>query len=427
MKYPLVVIAFTAIFLSPASHAETNDTEVAAIREQLLELSQRLDLLEQSNIALRKTNAELQAANSQTVSSVNEVADQTQVLAVRVGEQADASSWADKIRIKGDFRYRMENIQETGKSDRDRQRIRARAAIIATPQEGLEVGLGIASGDDDPLTTNQTLGGGSSTKGLNLDLAYFSWSGLENTKIIAGKFKNILHKSGGNTMLWDGDWNPEGFGLQWGNGNWFGNLLGSWIESDSKGGGSEFSYVIQGGIKTEFNSGASLKAGLTYTDFGTAGSGSFFGDADNFYGNSFDPQTNTYLYNYEELEVFADFSFTLLNRPALLFVDYVQNQDAGALDTAYAVGLTLGTAKSYGDWSLGWVYRDVEADAILGLVADSDFAGGGTDGKGHIFNGAYGLGKYLNASVSYYANEFDVSSGAKKDHDRFQLNLNFKY
>jgi hypothetical protein len=133
--------------------------------------------LEQSNIALRKTNAKLQAANSQTVSTVNEVADQTQALAAQVDEQADASSWADKIGIKGDFRYRMENIQETGKSDRDRQRIRARAAIIATPQEGLEVGLGIASGDDDPLTTNQTLGGGSSTKGLNLDLAYFSWSG----------------------------------------------------------------------------------------------------------------------------------------------------------------------------------------------------------------------------------------------------------
>ena len=120
-------------------------------------------------------------------------------------------------------------------------------------------------------------------------------------------------------------------------------------------------------------------------------------------------------------------SFTLFDRPALFFADYVQNQDAGEFDTAYAVGFKLGSAKVYGDWSLGWIYEDVEADAILGLVADSDFGGGGTNTKGHIFKGAYGLSKYLNASVSYYVNEFDANTATPKDHDRFQFNLNFKY
>jgi len=427
MRYLLAVTALAALLHSPVSDADANDAEVVAIREQLLELSRRLDQLEQSNKALMQANAELKESRDYPAPSIGDVSDKNESVVARVSEQPDAASWAEKIKIKGDFRYRMENIEETGKPDRNRQRIRARAAIVATPQDGLEVGLGLASGDDDPLTTNQTLGGGGSSKGLNLDLAYFSWSGLENTKITAGKFNNVLHKSGGSTMVWDGDWNPEGFGVQWENGNWFGNMLGSWIESDSKGGTTEFAYVLQGGFKTSFSSGASLKAGLTYTDFGTKGKSSFFGDDDDFFGNSFDPQTNTYLYNYEELELFADLSFTFLDKPALLYVDYIQNQDAGEFDTAYAVGLILGTAKNMGDWSLGWIYQDVEADSILGLIADSDFGGGGPDAKGHVFKGAYGLGKYLNASVSYYANEFDGNLGTAKDHDRFQLNLNFKY
>ena len=416
MKYLFAVLCLATVLHAPSASADTSDAEVKAIREQLLALSLRLDQLEQSNEALLRVNAGLKERIPEPAAEFEQLS-----------AHSSAASWAEKIKLNGDFRYRMENIQETGKPDRNRQRIQAHAAIIATPRHGLEIGLGLASGDDDPLSANQTIGDGGSTKDINLDQAYVSWTGIENTSFTAGKFKNILHRAGGNTMIWDGDWNPEGFGVQWDNDDWFANMLGSWIESDTQGGGSEFSYVLQGGFKKKFTSGASLKAGLTYTDFGTGGKGSFFGDDGEFLGNSFDPQTNTYLYNYEEIELFADLSFTFLNKPARLFADYVQNQDADEFDTAYAIGLTLGTAKNYGDWSVGWIYQDVEADSILGLIADSDFGGGGPDAKGHIFKGAYGLGKYLNANISYFVNEFDENLGTSKDHDRFQINLNFKY
>jgi len=247
MKNLLAVTVLAAMFFSPVASAEINAAEVAAIRGQLLELSRRLDQLEQSNTALRQANAELKEANSKAVKTAEDsvkVVEDSVILVEDSGNHAAAASWAEKIKIKGDFRYRMENIQETGKQDRARQRIRARAAVVANPQEGLELGLGLASGDDD-----------------------------------------------------------------------------------------------------------------------------------DFFGNSFDPQTNAYLYDYEELELFADLSFTFLNKPALFFADFVQNQDAGEFDTAYA----------------------------------------------------FGLSKYLNASISYYVNEFDGNLGAEKDHDRVQFNLNFKY
>ena len=77
MRYVLAVIALAALLYSPVSGADVNDAEVVAIREQLLELSRRLDELEQSNVALKQANAELKAANSQTESSVAGVIEKT--------------------------------------------------------------------------------------------------------------------------------------------------------------------------------------------------------------------------------------------------------------------------------------------------------------------------------------------------------------
>ena len=88
-------------------------------------------------------------------------------------------SWAEKIKWKGDFRYRYEDIEEDGKDDRDRNRIRARPALVAKTSDTTEVGFGLATGGDDPVSTNQTLGGGGSTKDVRLDLAYATWTGLK--------------------------------------------------------------------------------------------------------------------------------------------------------------------------------------------------------------------------------------------------------
>jgi len=91
---------------------------------------------------------------------------------------------------KGDFRYRYETFDIEGKPDRDRNRIRARAALIADVTPAMQVGLGLASGGDDPVSSNQTLGGGGSTKDLRIDLAYFDYTGLKDSHIVGGKFSN---------------------------------------------------------------------------------------------------------------------------------------------------------------------------------------------------------------------------------------------
>ena len=259
----VVAMTMALALVSGASPAVASDAEIQAMREQLLALSQRLDVLEASNRELRQANAQLQVSSQATAAAVADVSEQTAAVADQVNESSGASSWADRIRLKGDFRQRYEKIDEEGENTRNRNRIRARAAIIARINQDLEVGLGLATGGDDPVSTNQTLGGGGSSKGMNLDLAYFNWSGLENTRIIGGKFKNILYTPGKNSLLWDGDWNPEGLGLAWANGDYFANVIGTWLESDSKK-ETEFSYGAQAGFRKELGDGMKLTAGVGY-------------------------------------------------------------------------------------------------------------------------------------------------------------------
>jgi cell division protein FtsB len=423
-RHPLILIAAISLLATSTAWA-ASDPEIQALREQLMALSQRLDALEQSNQELRAENAQLQSERTADSAAIADLAETTQAVSEQLEESSAETSWTDSIRLKGDFRFRHETIDEQMKDDRRRNRIRARAAIIADVTDSVEVGLGFASGGDDPVSTNQTLGGGGSTKDINLDLAYFDWSGLTNTRILGGKFKNILYKPGKNALLWDGDWNPEGIGLAWDNDAFFVNALGTWLESDSSK-ETEFSYGVQAGFAHEF-SAFDLTAGIAYYRIDTAGKGSFFGDDDDFFGNGFDPVTNTYLYNYHEVEVFADLGFDLAGRPFSLFFDYVQNQDAPDLDTGYAAGLKYGSAKAAGTWELGYVYQDLEADAAYGLLVDSDFGGGGTDARGHILKGGYAIAKGWNANLTYFINERYISGDDPRDYDRVQLDLYFKY
>jgi hypothetical protein len=389
-------------------------------------MSERLDRLEAENLALASANEELAKTSQQTAVTVAAVSEKTDAVAAEVEEQAAATSWTDKMYWKGDFRYRYESFDIEGKPNRDRNRIRARAALIANVTPTMQVGLGLATGDDDPVSTNQTLGGGGSTKNVRLDLAYFDWAGLENTHIYGGKFSNYVHSAGKNALLWDSDWRPEGTGFKWAKGMFFANGLGTWIESDSANGQS-FAFLSQAGIAVPIGEALKLTAGIGYHNFNTKGNGSYFGDDDDFFGNSFDPLTNTYLYDYEEVELFADLGFKLFDLPALVFANYVQNQAAADNDTAYAFGMKLGSAKNKGQWEFGYVYQKLEADSVLGLLTDSDFGGGGTDSKGHILKGAYAIDKNFNAGFTYFINDVGLQADNPIDFKRLQLDLIFKY
>jgi len=419
--------AICVLFLStPVVTQAASDEDLSALRAQLLALSERLDRLEDENRSLSASNAKLLRANQETAVAVTAVSEKTEAVAAAVEEQAAETDWTDRIHWKGDFRYRFESFDIEGQPNRNLNRVRARAALIAEVTPTIEVGLGLASGGDDPVSSNQTLGGGGSTKELRMDLAYFDWSGITNTHVFGGKFSNFIHRSGKNALLWDGDWRPEGTGIKWSKDMFFVNALGTWMESDS-GEEQSFAHLTQVGIRLPIGDLLKLTAGAGYHVFDTAGNSSFFGDENDFFGNSFDPLSNTYLYDYEELELFADITFDLFGHPAQVFGNFAQNQAVDEYDTAYALGFKLGKAKNKGQWEFGYIYQELEADSVLGLLTDSDFGGGGTDSKGHILKGSYAIAKNFNAQFTYFINDVGLKSGEPIDFKRLQLDLSFKY
>jgi len=412
MKSALTVLApglFAGLtLLMPVAHGAVTEEQVQELLERIEAQDRRIAELEQAN----KPAAPPAPAPAATTAA----------------PAKSPAAWAEKVSIQGDLRYRYENIDaENADDERNRQRLRARAAIIAKPQDNLELGFGLSTSQEgDPISNNQTLGDGGSRKDIYLDLAYFNWAALPGLNVTGGKFKNLLYRPGKHALLWDSDWNPEGFAASYVNGPFFANAIGTWLESDSND-TEEFAYGAQVGIAQPLGDTLRVTGGVGYYSFGTAGKGTFYGDDDAFGDNSFDPLTNLYVYDYDEIEAFAELAFKVAGLPASIFADYVQNTDADEFDTGWAAGVSVGAAKAKGTWEASYAYQDLEPDAVLALLTDSDFGGGGTDNKGHVFRGAYAVSDKWNLAFSYFINTIDQDTGTEQDYDRLQLDVNFKY
>ena len=400
MKSFIGILLLIAGFLFQPGVAVADAAEqIRALRAEIEALNQRLDQLEQANL---ETAGDLMARR----------------------EVADRESWAGRIKLGGDFRYRHERIDEEGLPTRDRQRIRARAGLTAKLSETVKVGLGIASGGDNPVSTNQTLGDGASTKELGLNLAFFDWAATQNLHVLGGKFKNVFYRPGKSSLIWDPDLNTEGLGLSYDNGGFFGSLVGLWAEERSQ---ASDSFVLGGhlGYAVRVADGAKLKFGAGYYDFSIAKGQEPFFDG-NGRGNTLDENGN-YAFGYEEVQAFAELGFQAAGLPAMVFVDYVQNMDGGELDTGYGFGGKIGKASKQGSWEIGYQYRDLEADAVVATFTDSDFAGGGTDGFGHILNGGYAITDSWAFKLTYFLNERGENAGNKRSFNRLMADLSFKY
>ena len=135
------VIFLTLLLLGNQASAAVSEEEFAELRAQLGMLMERVATLEAENKTLKEAPVT------------------TQIASEPVAAAPRKNEWTDTIAIKGDFRYRYEHIDAERSDTRERNRVRARAEISAKPTDNLKVGIGIASGGDDPVSTNKTLGG----------------------------------------------------------------------------------------------------------------------------------------------------------------------------------------------------------------------------------------------------------------------------
>lgn len=405
--------------------------EVAELRQQLqdqykaiVEMQAKLTQLEQNQTVQEQKITTMQSAEMKIPETLK---------------------WVEKIKIYGDFRYRYENVsyeRNGGEQDAaNRNRIRLRLGLTVKINEEVTLDTRVATGkydedtgtiNGDPTSSNQNLGDSWTYKGIWLDRAYMTWKpgSVEGLAVLLGKLGNPFVTVGKNQLIWDGDLSMEGIAAQYNlelseETSLFANAGGFYVRLDDSDTDSLSMFGAQGGVMHSFDKDNKLTAGVGYFDYGNlVGETYLLGSSSK--GNSY---SGGYLYDYDLFEGFAEYATKIGVLPVSVYGDYVMNTASSVSeDTGWLVGTTINKCKDPGSWEFSYDYRDVERDAVVGTFNDSDFIGGGTNGKGHRFGITYQLAKNTQAGLSYFMNDkYNTSTRDYDDYNRLQADVMVKF
>ncbi len=351
------------------------------------------------------------------------------LLAATGGRAQTAASLAENLKLTGAFRYRHETIDREGGVTRNRHRLRAQLGLGTRVTQSLTVGMQLASGTDDPISTNQTLGGGFSTKEIRLDLAFFDWqppTGAARLQVSGGKIANPFLTVGKSELIWDHDLRPEGLAAG------LGGKLGA-VEAFASGGGfwvdeysaaeDPFLWGLQSGLKIPLAaSGTLLTIGGGWFDYtNTAGAPTFFDPEDSF-GN--DVVNGRYRDDFNELELFAELALRAGGLPVGLYFDYASNLAAADQGAGWLAGWSLGKCREPGSIAFRHHYRVLERNAVIAAFTDSDFLGGGTGGSGHELGLDLQAAPNVRPGVTYFYNHLEAGD---LTYHRLQLDFSLSF
>lgn len=345
---------------------------------------------------------------------------------------AAAGSWTDRIDVSGDVRYRVELIDQADRDLRHRHRIRARAGLAARLSDGFDAVLQLGTGEaDDPVSDNQTLTGGASSKPVWLSQAYLGWAPAEWLALRAGKMPNPFLRVGDSELLWDPDISPEGLALVVTPtfGAWTPFLRASfqWAE-ERKEGADAWLLGGQAGAVVELGCDLELTLGGGYLDHSGLRGQPFLWESRGA-GNRLATDSGgieEYAADFDLLEAFGELAgASPWGQPWSVFGSYVRNLAASGDDEGWVAGARIGKAVHPWDTSFRYQYKRLEADAVVGAWTDSDFIGGGTDGSGHELNVSVKAAERVSLDLTGFANRTPLQDA--EDYLRLQLDVKAKF
>jgi hypothetical protein len=342
----------------------------------------------------------------------------------------------DRVQVTGDLRFRYEYIDEETSDTRDRMRVRVRLGVKGKVNDDVDIIVRLASGADDPVSSNTTFGDGFARKAYSLDRGYIDWHPgvAEGLSLWFGKTKNPFYKV--EDLVWDDDLNPEGIMLLYGYDtetlDLFANL-GFWYAEERKDDVDTTMVGGQIGGDMNFSERAGVVAAMGYYGWNNVqGQEPLFFPLSGFGNTTVDIGTEEepdlrYVNDYGVFDAMLKGTIDTGVLPVSLFAEYIVNTEAETDgDTGWMVGVTAGKAKDPRSYALKYNYRDLEADASIGAFVDSDIFGGGTDGKGHELAATYQLGKHWQLQGTAFFSKLDPS-GDNLDYQRFQLDLKARF
>lgn len=365
----------------------------------------------------------------------SEVPDKKDFVAFR-----SAAGWVENTVLRGDVRVRHESIDIRGEPDftgsrnKDRQRLRARLGAFTKINPEVATGIRIASGSGpDRRSLMQDMDNYFDKKAAWLDLAYIDYTptAVPGLKISAGKMKQPWMAVA--EVAWDADINPEGLAFAYtrksGTVTLFGSVGYYTMNDGVDGDGFEFRndlslYHLQ--IGSGFDVGKRVHLTLGGSLFGF--DNEQFGSTSAFRANG----NSTDRFGLNELFMQAD--VTGLPLPLSVYAQYVRNRDArdfgaaldGDQDAAYLIGLRSSIERLALDYS----YRDVEANAVVGGLTESDFAAGYTNSSGHKLKLSYGILENFTIGATWFMAESDAASSRGlrgADIDALQIDLDARF
>lgn len=364
--------------------------------------------------------------------------------------------------------------------NRYRARVRARFGVDAQINDKVEAGLRFVTGNpSDPVSTNESLTGNFDKFMVGLDRAYirvspFARDGrLGGSNIILGKFDNPFFST---ELMFDRDLQFEGAAgtLQARLGDdeaapAFFLTGGAFpLEEWDFTGNDKFLFAGQLGVKTAPVKGLRFKAGFSLYEFANVqGQYNTQGLRDNDYTAPDRVQFGNSVFNLRQdggvvntvkfglaskyrvgaATARAEFDINPTLMGALDFEvlkNFAFDRDelddrlvpASSGDMAWNAQLSIGHREiaEANAWSLSAGYRRLEADSTLDLFTDSDFGLGGTDQKGFVVRGNWGLAKNFWLTGSWLSartiNLTDPATGIAAppiDTDVFMIDLNAKF
>lgn len=320
-----------------------------------------------------------------------------------------ALEWAERIKIKGDMRFRHEtenvDLGTSGASstnDEDRLRIRARIGAYAQINNTTKAGIRLVTTSGSATSTNQSLEKNFESSDVGIDLGYIDWAPSAlggSTNIIVGKMKKPWQSV--NDVIWDGDTNPEGIA----------------IKSKFKLGGitllpSVGYFVLDDNGNDSFREDVHVNHAQLAANLGKKTQ----------IGASFYAFENINSVSEEErmLEIFGQ--TTIPGIPVTVFASHVTNTNANAAgdnDNAWS----LGAKAKLGKFKLEYEYRDLGVNAVNDNFDNSDYL---SDSKGSIFKAAYSINKNFAAQATYYSSESNIRT-SNKEVDLLHLDLKVKF
>lgn len=356
------------------------------------------------------------------------------------------------LKMSGDLRIRQENFWKStrGQLDRSRQRFRFRFGIQPKIQD-FTVNFRMASGTGEQVSTNQTFDDLGSQKQLFIDQANVQWKAREWLTLTGGKMANPMWRVYSSDVVWDDDFNPEGFAEQFSYNfheriGGFANFMQMVLDEDSGTNADQWMYGYQVGVKTKIMNETKFNLAAAFYDLHNERTGNFSQSATQEGNSRFTGSgVSTATAFFQMLHLTGEIKTKVGPLPLSIQGDYVKNIADNSVDprgslnrvigssatevVGYQFGAILGKASAAMSWEAAYFFKWSETNATLADIADSDFGDGGTNRRGHIFWLAFNPREYLQIKAKAFVTEVlrpDLAPGPDNI-NRMQVDMSIKF